>query len=133
MSLILYDLFFSYKNVFRFILIQQWVFLFNTNQLPFFIKLIFIFKIYRIIDIDEPRSFNYAYLFRFFFGRKTYFSQIFSRFHLGITYHYFTVFCFFNKNQCFFPLAVFVNDIIYKTTDQFIFPRLTFSGSFFSC
>ena len=67
MSVVLHDLFFSYKNVFRFILLQQWVFLFNTNQLPYIKKLFFIFKIYSLIDLDDPRSFNYSYLFRFFF------------------------------------------------------------------
>lgn len=70
MSVVLHDLFFSYKNVFRFILIQQWVFLFNTNQLPYIKKLFFIFKIYSLIDLDDPRSFNYSYLFRFFLVKK---------------------------------------------------------------
>lgn len=70
MSVIMNDLFFSYKNVFRFILIQQWVFLFNTNQLPYIKKLFFIFKIYSLIDLDDPRSFNYSYLFRFFLVKK---------------------------------------------------------------
>jgi hypothetical protein len=63
------DLFFSYKHVFRFILINQMIF-FNTNQLPVIEKLIFTFKINNLVDLDDPRSFNYAYLFRFFFGRK---------------------------------------------------------------
>jgi hypothetical protein len=63
------DLYFSYKNVFRFILLNQ-LFFFNTNQIPFVDKLVFNFKIYNLIDFDDPRSFNYAYLFRFFFGKK---------------------------------------------------------------
>jgi hypothetical protein len=63
------DFFFSYKNVFRFILIHQ-LFYFNTNQISFVDKLIFNFKIYNLVDIDDPRSFNYAYLFRFFFGKN---------------------------------------------------------------
>lgn len=134
MSIILLnDFLFAYKSNFRFILQQKWVFLFNTNQLPFIKYLIFIFKIYSLIDIDEPRSFNYAYLFRFFFGRKAYFSKVISNFHLGITYYNFSVFCFFNKNQCFFPLGIFINDMLSKTIDQFIYSGLTLSGLVYSC
>jgi len=63
------DLFFSYKNVFRFILINQ-LFFFNTNQIPYVERLFFNFKIFNLVDLDDPRSYNYAYLFRFFFWQK---------------------------------------------------------------
>lgn len=49
----------------------------NTNELPIIEKLIFSFKINNLVDIDDPRSFNYSYLFRFFFGRKLFLLKFF--------------------------------------------------------
>jgi len=127
------DLFFSYKNVFRFILINQ-LFFFNTNQIPYVERLFFNFKIFNLVDLDDPRSYNYAYLFRFFFGKKANFTKSFFRFHLGVHYYSFNVFCYFFKHyDCFFPLAIFVNDILSKSTSQYFFSGLSLSGKIFSC
>jgi hypothetical protein len=60
------DLFFSYKNVFRFILINQCFFLVNTNQIPKITNLFFIFKIYNLVDIDDVRSFIMLIFLDFF-------------------------------------------------------------------
>jgi hypothetical protein len=127
------DLFFSYKNVFRFLLINQCFFLTNTNQLPIIANLFFIFKIYNLVDIDDVRSFNYAYLFRFFFGKKAAFTKSIFRFHLGVNYFSFNVYCFFKKENCFFPLSIYINDIISKSSFQFFFSGMSFNGFFFNC
>jgi len=51
------DFFFSYKNVFRFLLINLWGSLLNNNNLPSLEKIFFSFKVYNLIDFDEVRSF----------------------------------------------------------------------------
>ena len=87
-----------------------------------------------MVDLDDPRSYNYAYLFRFFFGKKANFAKSFFRFHLGVHYYSFNVFCYFFKHyDCFFPLAIFVNDILSKSTSQYFFSGLSLSGKIFSC
>lgn len=94
------DFLFSYKNVYRFLLINQWSSFFNTNQLPFLKKILVFFKIYNLTDLDDVRSFNYAYLIRFFFGKKVFFHKYSTRFHLGIHYFSFSVNCvFFNQHH----------------------------------
>lgn len=104
----------------------------NTNQIPYINKLNFFFKIYNLIDLDDVRSYNYAYLFRFFFGRKALFTKYKLKFHLGINYYTFIVYFFFFKQACFFPLAVFLNDFLTVSSDQFFFSSLSLCGKFFS-
>ena len=127
------DLYFSYRHVWRFVIINQWFFVVNTNQIPLLKKLVFFFKIYNLIDLDDVRSFNYAYLFRFFFGKKSVFTKLNLKFHLGIHYYTFVVYCFFFKQECYFPIAVFLNDILMLSSDQFFFSGLTVRGNIFSC
>lgn len=62
----LFDLFFSYKFVFRFLLMNKYGLFFNTNQLPKLKQLIFFFDIKDITNLDDKRSLNYAYFIRFF-------------------------------------------------------------------
>lgn len=132
MSLNKLDLFFSYKFVYRFLLINQWGLFVNTYQLPIFQKLIIFFRIYSLTDLDDVRSFNYVYLIRFFFGKKAFFRKYFTKFHLGVTYFSFIVNCFFFKEHSFFPLGVFINDFLFFSSDQYFFSSLFYSGKFFS-
>lgn len=125
------DLFFFYRNVCRFLLIQQWAFIYNTNQLPILKRLKLTFKIFNLTDLDDVRAYNYAYLFRFFFGKKATFSKYVLRFHLGVNYFTFSVNCFFNKQEAYFPLSVFVNDILFFSSDQFFFSSLVLMVMFF--
>lgn len=106
------DLFFSYKHTLRFLLIHKCGYFSNTFQLPNIKYLYLYFTLNDITDIDDVSSFNYFYLFKFFFGRKAFFSKVVSVFHLGITYFYFNVFCFFYKNICFYILSFFSNELL---------------------
>lgn len=106
------DLFFSYKNVLRFLLIHKCGYFENTYQLPIVKHLYVYFSLDDIVDFDDVTSFNYFYLFKFFFGRKAFFSRVRSIFHLGVTYYYFSVFSFFFDCYSYFILGFFVNDLL---------------------
>jgi hypothetical protein len=64
------DLFFSYKNVFRFFLVQRFSLFLNSFQIPLLKTLKIFFKVFNIKDLDDTRGFNYAYLFVFFLVEK---------------------------------------------------------------
>lgn len=53
------------------------------------------------------------------------------KFHLGIHYYKFKIFCFFFKSECFFPLVVFISDILSLSNDQFFFSGMPLTGKFF--
>ena len=113
------DLFFSYKSVIRYLLINKYGFFINTNQLPFLKKIVIFFNIYNLIDLEDSRSFNYAYFFRFFFGKRSFFTKSINIFHLGVNFFSFSVQCFFYKSFSFFPLHFFLNDVLAVTDKQF--------------
>jgi hypothetical protein len=113
------DLQFSYKNVFRFLSIHKCNFFSNSLQLPHLDYIYIYFSIFNNVDLDDVSSFNYFYLFKFFFGRKSFFSKITSRFHLGVTYFYFSIFSFFFNGFSFFGLCFFINDLLGKSSSNF--------------
>lgn len=87
-----YDLFFSYRYVFRFLLLNKYGMFLNTNQIPFFKKLVIFFDSNYIKDLDDTRALNYFYFVRFFFGRNAVFYKINSTFHLGTVFYFYRVF-----------------------------------------
>jgi hypothetical protein len=112
------DFFFSYKYVLRFVLIQQYGFFFNTFQIPFLKNLLIFFSINDLEDLDDARSFNYFYLFKFFFGNKSFFTRFRSFFSLGKTYYSFNIQSFFSGRFCFFPLFFLINDLLALTNSN---------------
>ena len=106
------DFSFSYKHTLRFLLIHKCGYFFNSFELPKLNYTYLFFTLNDIVDLDDVSSFNYFYLIKFFFGKKSYFTNTTSIFHLGVTYYYFKVFCFFFKNSKFYTLAFFSNDLL---------------------
>ena len=113
------DLFFFYKSLLRFFLVQKYGLFFNVSQIPLLKKLVIFFNIFNIIDFDDVRAFNYSYFIGFFFGRYAFFSKISSIFHLNITYFSYKVFCLFFFQDAFYPLAFFVNDVLVLSYNDF--------------
>jgi len=74
------DLNFVNKNLFRFLLIQQWGSVINNYQIPFFNKLFLFFKIYNIIDLDEVRTFIMPIFSDFFLVEKLLLQNMFQSF-----------------------------------------------------
>lgn len=113
------DLFFSFKNVFRFFLINKFGLFFNSFQIPFLKFLFIYFKIFNIKDLDDVRGFNYSYFLRFFFGKTAFFSKISSVFSLNVTFFSYRVYSFFFSQDIFFPLSFFVNEMLIHSYNEF--------------
>lgn len=77
------DLNFFYKNVVRFVLLNKLNNLTNTYSIPSIYKLFLFFPLIKMEDLDHVQSYNYAYLFRFFFGKRSFFTRQKSFFNLG--------------------------------------------------
>lgn len=125
------DFYFNYCFVYRFLLIQKWNFFYNTNQIPIVKNLLIFFNVFNLIDLDDVRSFNYSYLFRFFFGKKCCFTKPIMKFHLGVNYYKFKVFSFFYRLESFFALSVFVNDILSLSSDNYFYSIMPVNSNFF--
>jgi len=105
------DFFFTYKYILRFLLIHKYGLFCNTFEVPVLNKLFIFFCISDVVDIDDACFFNYPFLFRFFFGRRAFFTKFKSIFNLGTYFFSFQIFTFFNGRSCFFPIFFFVNDL----------------------
>jgi len=77
------DYSFFYKFTVRSIIAYKFFTIGNTYNIPFISKLLLFFSLANIEDIHIVSAYNYAYLFRFFFGRKACFSRFKSFFSLG--------------------------------------------------
>jgi len=107
------DLFFYYKYIVRFFFYNKSSYLSNLNcfLIPKFWKVHLFFEILDLIDLDDPKIFNYFYLFRFFFGKKAFYSRYSTRFSLNVLYHNFLVNLVFTKKEIYFCINFFVNEI----------------------
>lgn len=111
----IFDIQFTYKNTIRNILINNFGFFENTFEIPEIARISALIKIRHLEMLDDPKIFNYFYLFKFFFGVKPYYSKIASTFNLGTTRYYFDIKYIFNKEQNYFMLSFLINDILGST------------------
>lgn len=94
--------------------------------------LLVFFKVFNIEDFNEVRGFNYPYFIRFFFGRSCFISKISSIFHLNVNYYSYNVFFLFFSQDVFFPVSVFLNDILVRSySDFYNFKSYSWKGFFF--
>ena len=92
------------------------------------------FKVFNIEDYNEVRGFNYPYFIRFFFGRSSFISKISSIFHLNIHYYSYKAFFLFLSQDVFFPLSMYINDILMRSySDFYSFKFYSWNGKYFYC
>lgn len=113
-----YDMYFLYKTILRNVLLTRNIYVTNSFNIPFFKSLIIFFDVIDITDIDDIRALNYGYFARFYFGRKVVLTQMRSTFHLGVSYYSYRALITFSTRECFFPLGVFVNDILGRSSSH---------------
>lgn len=113
------DLFFFYKNIIRFFLINKQGSFLNSLEIPFLKFLAIHFKVFNLKDIDDVRGFNYAYFIGFFFGRNAFLTRLSSVFHLNVTFFSYKVFSFFFSQDTFFALSFFINDVLIHSYNEF--------------
>jgi len=105
------DLFFYYKYIVRFLFYNKSAYLSNLNcfLIPKFNKIHLFFEILDLVDLDDSKVMNYFYLFRFFFGKKAFYSHYRTRFSLNVLYHNFLVNLVFTKSEIYFCIYFFFN------------------------
>lgn len=111
---------FTYRYTLRSILMHRYFYFKNFFELPTLNSLLIYFSINEVEQLEDPRTFNYFYLIRFFFGRKSFFTKFSSFFSHNKNYYSFNVQIFLNKNDLFFPLFFLSNDLLALTSSKFI-------------
>jgi hypothetical protein len=106
------DYFFNYRYIVRFVLTHKLNCFSNTFQVPELKCLVFFFSINELLDLEDVRTFNYFYIFRFFLGNRSFFTKFNSFFSLGRTFYTFNVQSFFAKRFMYFTLLFLVNDVL---------------------
>ena len=106
------DLNFFYKNVIRFILLNKLNNISNTYSIPYIYKLFLFFPLIKIEDVDHVQSYNYVYLFKFFFGKKAFFTRQKAFFNLGKWTYSFNVGIIFQNKNLYEHLFFLINDLL---------------------
>ncbi len=115
------DLYFVYKYNLRNILINKIGYYNNSYQIPNINKLILFFSLKKLDDLDDVQIYNYFYLFKFFFGKKAYFTKIKKFFYLGVWYYNFDIKLIINKKkEIYWILYKINNDLIYNVDNDFL-------------
>jgi len=87
--------------------------------LPTFVYAVIFFAVRRLEFLEHPKIFNYVYLFRFFFGRKSLVTNYNSFFSLGRHYYNFNLGINYSKAKTFFMPLTF---LIYELQPQLNLP-----------
>src|SRR5690606_12110489 len=107
------DYYFSYNNHIRFLILQKIGKINNTFMMPKILKIKLYFSINKILFLDSSSYFNCAYLFRFFLGKRTFFSKITSQYGFNESYHSFNIMTYFHDNFLKYSTIFYlVNDIL---------------------
>lgn len=114
------DFKFFYKNVVRFILLNKLNNLTNTYSIPLINKLLLFFPLIKIEDIDHVQSYNYVYLFKFFFGKKAFFTRQKSFFNLGKWTYSFNVGISFQNSNLYEHVFFLINDLLPYIDSSFL-------------
>lgn len=75
---------FYYLYSIRTIMINKYFKINNVLSIPKITKLLFFFQLSKIEDLDDAQLYNYVYLFKYFFGRRAFFTKIKSFFNVGM-------------------------------------------------
>jgi len=116
------DLYFHYKNVGRFLLIQKLEYLnnLNLNLIPCLKKKMLYFELVNIQIANDIRMSNYFYLLNFFFGKKAFFAKFDKIFRLNIWYFSFLILIYLRKYAAYFPIYFFFNDVYPYISKHFL-------------
>lgn len=112
------DLFFTYKYNLRFLLINKLGYLNNTYNIPSIKKLILYVPLKRLEDIDEVQIYNNFYLFKFFLGRKAYFTKTKKFFSLGKWYYNFNINIIINNNKDIYLLLYYIFNNVFFNVEK---------------
>jgi len=113
------DYFFTYRYVLRFLLLQKYIYFNNTFTLPVLRSLLVFFSVADVPKLDDPRSFNYFYLFRFFFGKRCFFIKFSSVIGFNSVSYSFNIQMFLRNKSCFFPLFFLINDLLFLSSKNY--------------
>ncbi len=115
------DLFFCYNTFIRFLILQKINKILNSYGLPEIYKLKLQFIITKISVLDASSFYNCAYLFRYFLGKSTYFSNLISEFGFNESSHSFKISCDLKDKIIKYSIIFFLlNDILPYLPKAFI-------------
>jgi hypothetical protein len=117
----MFDFFFYYKYVVRFILClkKSKIKIKSTNILKLE-KAIILFDLKNIIDINNLSISNYFFFFKYFFGKIPFFSNYKHSFKLNVNYYNFFIMYNFKKKDIYYVFYFFINDIYFNISKNLI-------------
>lgn len=78
------DFNFFYKYSVRSLIINKCFWINNSMALSIISKSVYFFILSRLEDLDDVQSYNFGYLFKYFFGRSVFVTRVKSFFNLGV-------------------------------------------------
>jgi|EBPBio282013_DNA_FD.fasta_scaffold03086_6 hypothetical protein len=107
------DFYFSYKYNLRKLLINKLNNSENIHIIPNIKKINLYFNFKKLENLNDIELYNCFYLFKFFLGKKVYFTKTFSFYTLGKYYYNFNIQLIINKNNEIYAISNFlINNIL---------------------
>jgi hypothetical protein len=117
----MFDFFFYYKYVIRFILsLKKSKTSFKSTNILKLEKVIVFFDLKNIIDINNLSISNYYFFFKYFFGKIPFFYNYKYVFKLNVNYYNFFIMYNFKKKEIYYILYFFINDIYFNISKNLI-------------
>jgi hypothetical protein len=117
----MFDFFFYYKYVIRFILfLKKSKTNFKSTNILKLEKVIVFFDLKNIIDINNLSISNYYFFFKYFFGKIPFFYNYKYVFKLNVNYYNFFIMYNFKKKEIYYILYFFINDIYFNISKNLI-------------
>jgi hypothetical protein len=117
----MFDFFFYYKYVIRFILfLKKSKAKFKTIDILKLEKAIVFFDLKNITDINNLSISNYYFFFKYFFGKIPFFLNYKYVFKLNVNYYNFKIMYSFKKKEIYYVLYFFINDIYLNISKNLI-------------
>lgn len=105
------DILFNYHNINRFILLHK-LGINNSFLVPNLNKFICYFSLKHLDDLNDVRIYNYFFFFKFFLGFRAFFTGYRVTQGFGQTTYDFRIQIILRKNDLYFPLSFFLNDVL---------------------
>lgn len=117
------DYYFTYKYTLRYILIQKLNIKKNIYTIPNINKIIMFFFFKKYENLDSVELYNCFYFFKYFFGKKVFFTKTYLFYSLGKNYYNFNIQIILNKSKENYLITIYLKNNIINSLDKLLIKK----------
>jgi hypothetical protein len=114
------DFNFFYKYSVRSLVMAKYSRIDNIFSIPVISKVVYFFILSRLEDVDDIQSYNFGYLFKYFFGRMAFVSRVKSFFNPGVWSYSFKISMMITGRDILPNFMFLVTEFVFRADKSFI-------------